>query len=126
LDSVRKYYANINRNFSFVEGIRPSHFKSAFESNFITLLKHNFRNGTNRVGLFRIKKWKPDEVGLRDIQLGTLFIAEQYIQQLDIQENGLTVIFDMEGLRFEHAWKFTVKEIRRCVKTGLVCTFILN
>jgi len=114
--SLQKYYANVYRNLDFIDGISPSQFKSAFDSNTILLLKHSFNRA--RVAIVRVRNWMPKDVKLRDLQLASVFLAEHYINNdPDIQRNGAAVIFDLAGLRFEHMKKLSVKEVRRIIQT---------
>lgn len=114
LKAVQKYYACVYKNLSFIEGITVRSFESGFNSNVFSLFKHKF-NGI-RVALVRVKNWKPKEVELKALQMSAMFIFEEYIRNNpDIQENGVAVIFDLEGVRLEHVRQFSVRELRRVV-----------
>jgi len=122
--AVQKYYKCVYDNKDFMEGIKPSDFAPAFNSDCFSILKHRFDGVLVAIG--RIKNWKPKVITLRDFQLSFIMLAEQYINLVDTQENGITVIVDFEGLRFEHLWQASVKEIKRTAQAALVSNHIPN
>jgi len=101
------------------QGIRPSSYPGAFNTPVISILKHRFE-GVGGVGVSRIKYWNPSELKLLDFQRGLIFIIETFLNMIEIQENGLAIIVDFEGLRLQHLWHASVKEIRRCAEITLV------
>jgi len=103
---------------SLHKGMKPSDVAPAFESKCYLLLKHRF-DGVG-VGYGRIKDWNPKEVKLLDMQRGGVFGAENFMNDVGLQRHGFSGIADFEGLRFEHIWQVTIKEILRCKEAGLV------
>jgi len=115
-DSVRRYYANVYRNLNFIKGIRPSDFKESFYTNTITIIKE--RHEGARVGICAGRNWNPKQNPLRDMQLSAVFIVEEGIKEIETQENGIIVIFDLGGLRWEQIKYLTAREIKRILVTG--------
>jgi len=124
LEAVQKYYACVYRNLDFVEGIKPSNCAGALNTRCFTILKNKFNGAT--VAVARIKYWKTKDHELREFQLAALFLAEQYTPKPEVQEGGISAILDLEGLAFEHAWRGSVKEIRRTLQVALVSGVMIS
>jgi len=120
--TIKKYYECIYKHRDYHKDIRPSQFAYAYESKAYHCLKHRFDEVC--VGVVRIGFWDPKEIPLLDCQKAAVFVAEEYLNQIQIQEKGVSFIFDFEGLRFEHLWHATIKEIRRCAEVAQVSTNI--
>jgi len=115
---LKKYYECIYKHMDSHYDIRTSQFAYAYDSKAYTLFKHRF-NGVI-TGVIRTGMWEPKKLPLLDIQKAALFGAEEYLNHVEVQENGVIVIVDYAGTRFEHFWHATIKEIRQCAEVILV------
>jgi len=118
--AVEKYYACIHANYDFFKGIRPSDFTKAIRTDCVSLAKkHNRPNGVGLI-IVRAKNWMPKEIQVRDFQLGFIQVAEEYLKQPELQENGISAIVDLKGLRLDQVWAVTVHEMWRTAQIALV------
>jgi len=116
--NVIRCYKCIGKHMTLHKGIKPSDVPHAFTCKLYLILKNRF-NGVN-VYYTRIKDWEPKELSLMDIQRGIILGAADYTNDVGMQRHGFSIISNLEGLRFEHIWHATIKEIQRCVEFGLV------
>ena len=116
--AVQRYYENIFRNLRRIEGIRPSHFLSAYGTNTVVVLKNRVQGA--RVVCGSVRNWDTKVCGLRELQCASLFQVEDMLKDVKAQEVGGLLILDLAGLGFCHARQCTVPEIRTLIHTGLV------
>ncbi len=111
LKAVQNYYAFIFRNKSLLEEIRLQNLETVLQANIISLLKLSWEKAP--IIVFRAQNWKPTEVTIRTVHQVIILLFEHFSKQPQVQENGLYMIADLKGFRFEHFWAFSgVKEIR--------------
>lgn len=71
--------------------------------------------GGRRLLVFRPGKWRPDECGVEALLRATLACLELGVLEPRAQLLGGVCIFDLDGLRLEHALKVTPQVARRVV-----------
>jgi hypothetical protein len=109
-----KYYHRIGENLGFIEGARPSLFRKAFLSNTIVVFKNRYQG--SRIGMLRVRNFIPKEVTVKDIQMLTLMITEEYVnREPETNEKGVIVIFDLKDLSFDQLRRLNVREVRRII-----------
>jgi len=119
---LQKYYACVHRHMDFHRGLRPSDVKSALESKLYIILKHPC-NGV-KTWVVKVADWDPKVHSVDQLEKAGLFVLENYLSQVLIQENGASLILDLEGLRMEHLLHGTVRQIRRLIEVMLVSSGI--
>ena len=120
LISIEKYYTCIDKNLSYIKDVTPTQFTKAFESDAINCLRNRATCDGSAVAVFRVRNWKPKEVDIKGLQLAAVFLAEQYFMKPEFQVTGVCVIFDCDGLSFEHVRNLSVQELRRVIVTAQV------
>jgi len=82
------------------------------------------RVGGAQVVVFKIQNWKPDEISLKTIHQFLLLLFEYLAKQPEVQENGIIMVNDLEGFRFEHFWALSgISEIRSCLQVLVVSNY---
>jgi len=116
--TITKFYYCIHKQMEYHKDIRPSQFAYCYESKAVLIFKERLNGAV--AGVARIRYWEPKVLPLLDAQKAAILGAEQYLKQVEVQENGIICICDMQGLRFEHLWHATIKEIRRCAQVIVI------
>ena len=120
LKSIEKYYKNyIFRNLHLIEGINPSQFQDAYDAEIFTVLKD--RHEGARVVFIKIANWMPSEVGCRCLLFAFLQYAEFAVElEIETQQNGIVLIYDLQGFKFEHLKALSLTELKRILTAILV------
>ena len=120
LKSIEKYYKNyIFRNLHIIKGINPSQFKEAYDAGILTILKD--RHDGARVAIIKIANWMPRKLEVRYLLFATLQYLEFAVEQeIETQQNGIVLIYDLQGFKFEHLRALSVTEIKRTMTAVLV------
>jgi hypothetical protein len=100
---------------SFIRGIQPSDFTPAFDASVISMLKG--RSNGARVGIASVRRWNPKQIDMKQLQLTTIFLVEEIIQEVGTQESGFIVIVDLSGLNWEHITGTGVRDLKRILVT---------
>jgi len=100
------------------KGMKPTDVAALATFKPYLIMKHRFNGAAVVYG--RIRDWDPKEFTLLEIQKAFVFGAEHYADDVGIQRHGLSGIADFSGLRFEHLWQATIKEVVRAAEVGQV------
>ena len=124
LTSIEKYYKYIHHNFDIIQDINPSQFTQECQAEILTILKN--RSEGARVVIFKMKKWIPKKFGLRNLQMAFAQLLEFAIsREIETQKNGLVLIFDLQGFKFEHLRALSVKELHRMLTAIMVSSIYM-
>jgi len=119
LKAIQKYYAFICRNRKLLDEIQPNKLIPVLHSGALLFQEQKFMGA--QIAIFRINYWETNEISLRSLHQIIMYLMEHFTQQPEVQENGIYIIIDLAGFRFEHLWTFSsITEIRRTVEIVLV------
>lgn len=85
------------------------------EHDVIAIPPHRDRTG-RRLLVFRPGRWHPDEYGIEELLRATLACLELGVLEPQAQLLGGVCVFDLEGLRLEHALQITSQVAQRVVE----------
>lgn len=112
LDQLKAFYKNVDLHRDF-DGEQPVTYQSVFWSGTIGFL--NGRSKGRRILVFRVNRWDPSEVCLREIQI-CLFYHVQYASLEPLtQESGMILVFDGSGISLGHVRQMSLYELRRSI-----------
>jgi len=124
LKAIKKYYAHVQRSHNYINGTKPQDLTDVFNCGFVRqLLSHPHGPKTT---LLRVRYLKPKEIEIRKFQIAMLYTIEKYGLDPETQENGTALIFDLTGLRFEHIFCATPRELYITISALLVCMYIFE
>ncbi len=64
-----------------------------------------------------MRRWNPKQIDMKQLQLTTIFLVEEIIQEVGTQESGFIVIVDLSGLNWEHITGTGVRDLKRILVT---------
>lgn len=84
----------------------PSYFETFLRSKILVPLEHCDNLG-RQVFLFRIGEWDPSQLSMIDMMTQCYYVEDVTADRQCTQLNGIVMIFDLKGFRFEHLITFT-------------------
>ncbi len=67
--------------------------------------------------MLRVRNWVPKEIPLKHMQMLAVILAEEYVNRdVELNEKGVIVIFDLRGASLEQLRYLSVRELRRIIQ----------
>ncbi|XP_008106722.2 alpha-tocopherol transfer protein isoform X1 [Anolis carolinensis] len=92
--------------------LRPYSILGLLHKGYHGVLKERDPTGS-KVLIYRIARWDPKKFTAFDVFHVSLITSELIVRELETQQNGVKVIFDLQGWRFAHAFQISPTVAKR-------------